>query len=159
MYSHCAANSHSLSPFTEVNPSVIIYLSSDSILGMKGLKHRWANVCVCRYWCGVEAGLNRKWPRGVRGADQTGGGSLSLIFRDCGRAGSRCNKRSALENNRSAAILAHWLVCSPSVLKVHGLITLDTSGSKDSNCPRQCATDYNSLSNNIALEKKKKECY
>lgn len=39
------------------------------------------------------------------------------------------------------------------VVEVHGLITPDTSGSKDSNCPRQCTMDYNSFSNNIALEK------
>lgn len=39
------------------------------------------------------------------------------------------------------------------LLGVHGLITLDTSGSKDSNCPRLCTMGYNCFSNNIALEK------
>lgn len=45
------------------------------------------------------------------------------------------------------------LVRRSYVLEVPGLITPDTSGGKDSDCPGQCAMDYNSLSNNIALGK------
>lgn len=60
------------------------------------------------------------------GADQKGGGSHSLIFRDCGRAVSRCscNKRSVLENNQCAAILTYWLVHSCSWWRFMALLHL-----------------------------------
>lgn len=54
------------------------------------------------------------------------GGSHSLIFRDCGRAVSccSCNKRSVLESNQCAAILAYWLAHSCSCSRFMALLHL-----------------------------------
>lgn len=86
-------------------------------------------VCICKSWLVTArwgVGVKQEVDGGFGGGGQMCGGSHTLIFRDCGRAVSccSCNKRSVLESNQCAAILAYWLAHSCSCWRFTALLHL-----------------------------------